>query len=450
MSDTIAGVPFWTVRFDDQGDGDPANADVITRIAAAGLTDVVLFSHGWNNSHDDAANLYRAWFGQLVPQLAHAHPGTKVGLVGIFWPSQRWSDEPIPDFTPTPAAGPGGAAGLTTTTGYDYVATLSKADMASLTATFPGHEADISQLESFLAGPPTVAAMNEFKEILGRLIPSSHADGGDDLDDIPPAMLADDAVTVFTRYTNALVNSGARLQGSGGGAAGLGEALSKLWNGAKEALRGTTYWQMKNRASLIGRTGVARFITSLSAAAPTVRIHLVGHSFGARLVSSTLLGIEHSPSPVKSVTLLQGAFSHFAFSDSLPFAPSRKGALSGRLAMIDGPLVVAYSKFDRAVGTFYPLASMASGDDAAGLADPVLFRFGGMGFDGAKGLPTTDVAIKTAGVGTTYPCAPHAVLNVDAAHVVCRDDNPSGAHSDIVHPELTWLMLCAGGIVDSH
>jgi hypothetical protein len=382
-----------------------------------------------------------------VPQLAHARPGTKVGLVGIFWPSQRWSDEPIPDFAPAPArGGAGGAAGLTTASGYDYEATLSDADIASLTATFPGHDDDIARLASLLSGPPSVAGLTEFKEILDRLVPPAPDGTDDDPDDASPGMLADDAVTLFTRYTNALVNSGARLQASGDGAAGIGDAMSKLWNGAKEALRGTTYWQMKNRAGIVGRTGVASFITTLAKDSPGIRIHLVGHSFGARLVSCTLQGLPAGTSPVKSVTLLQGAFSHFAFSDSLPFAPTRKGALSGRLAAIDGPLVVAYSKFDRAVGTFYPMASMASGDDAAGLADPALFRFGGMGFDGAKGLKTTNVAIAAAGPGVTYPCAPHAVLNVDAARIVCRDDNPSGAHSDIVHPELTWLVLCAGGI----
>ena len=38
-------------------------------------------------------------------------------------------------------------------------------------------------------------------------------------------------------------------------------------------------------------------------------------------------------------------------------------------------------------------------------------------------------------------------LNVDASQVVIKGGPPSGAHSDIVHPELTWIVLAAGGIV---
>jgi hypothetical protein len=74
---------------------------------------------------------------------------------------------------------------------------------------------------------------------------------------------------------------------------------------------------------------------------------------------------------VKALTLLQGAFSHFTFANQLPFAAGRQGALAGMLSRIDGPLVVCFSTHDTAVGQFYPLASLASGDDAAGIEDPM-------------------------------------------------------------------------------
>jgi hypothetical protein len=35
---------------------------------------------------------------------------------------------------------------------------------------------------------------------------------------------------------------------------------------------------------------------------------------------------------------------------------------------------------------------------------------------------------------------------VDASDVVRTGGPPSGAHSDIVHPELTWLVLLAAGL----
>ena len=65
MTDTIAGLPFWEVRFDSDGDPD-GEADVfIKEIGEKGITDLFVFSHGWNNSPDVARRLYNGWFSQL-------------------------------------------------------------------------------------------------------------------------------------------------------------------------------------------------------------------------------------------------------------------------------------------------------------------------------------------------------------------------------------------------
>ena len=60
----------------------------------------------------------------------------------------------------------------------------------------------------------------------------------------------------------------------------------------------------------------------------------MGHSFGARLVSYALAGLPAnqtgSASPVKSLTLIQGAFSHFTFASSLMFDPTRARRIGGR------------------------------------------------------------------------------------------------------------------------
>jgi hypothetical protein len=143
---------------------------------------------------------------------------------------------------------------------------------------------------------------------------------------------------------------------------------------------------------------------------------------------------------VKSVTLLEGAFSHFAFARPLPFDAGRSGALAGRQDRIDGPLTVCFSRHDDAVGRFYPLASFAARDDAAGAHDP-LYRWGAMGADGAQNDDAVRDVIQPA--GAAYRFARDRILNVDASEVVRRGGPPSGAHSDIVHPELTWIVLAA-------
>ena len=256
-------------------------------------------------------------------------------------------------------------------------------------------------------------------------------------------MLLDDPTELFKRYRKALAAEGVDLTGSDGadGTAGIGDAFGRLLHGAKEALRQATYWQMKNRAGTVGRVGLGPVLGRLPAG---VRAHLAGHSFGARLVSFALAGLPAGPSPVRAVTLLQGAFSQFAFASPLPFDAGRRCALAGMPARINGPLVACFSEHDGAVGRFYPLASFAAQEDSAEAVNPSS-RWGGIGANGAQGAEATLEAIRA--VGGRYGFAPGAVLNIDASEVVRNGRPPVGAHSDIVHPELTWVVLAAGGLV---
>jgi hypothetical protein len=81
-----------------------------------GATDLLVFSHGWNNTPTVATRLYEAFFERVTSLLAaHGRSGRTVAYLGVYWPSIRWSDEPIPDFQPAEVvdlgAGTGGAAG---------------------------------------------------------------------------------------------------------------------------------------------------------------------------------------------------------------------------------------------------------------------------------------------------------------------------------------------------
>ena len=104
MAAEIAGLPFWELTFDEQGDPDGGQRDAfLAEVPGRGITDVIVFAHGWNNDHRIAMELYTRFFGLLAPQVPQAVRG-QVGLAGVIWPSQRWSDEPIPDFAADGAA----------------------------------------------------------------------------------------------------------------------------------------------------------------------------------------------------------------------------------------------------------------------------------------------------------------------------------------------------------
>jgi hypothetical protein len=456
----IAGLPFWELTFDADGDPDAVREDALrAELPARGITDLIVFSHGWNNDHDIAMRLYEAFFSTLAAQLEHMPAGrpTSVGLAGVLWPAQRWSDEPIPDFAAAAArAGGGGAAALGDGQPDEVVLDpeLDPTTLGALREVFPAAVEPLEKMAALLTGPATDEAKAEFYQLMKEfavLAGSTGDDGEDrrerrDLDPAEPGMLLDGPTELFDRYAETLQLAGVSVGGDGG-AAGFGDVFGKVWHGAKEALRQLTYWQMKNRAGVVGRAGLGPLLGRLHEVAPNLRVHLVGHSFGARLVSYALAGFPQlDPSPVKAVTLLQGAFSQWVFAEQLPFAAGRKGALAGMLQRIDGPLAVCFSSHDGAVGTFYPLASMAARDNSAGIGD-ALSPWGGIGANGAQGVDAFVDGIRAAGPGNDYPFAMRQALNVDASDVVRTGGPPSGAHSDIVHPELTWIVLSAGRIV---
>jgi hypothetical protein len=432
----IAGLPYWEVAFDEKGRPNADDADTLVSGAPGlGITDLMVFAHGWNNDRGQATALYRRFFEQ-VPALLPAGGGPGLGFAGVIWPSKRWADETIPGSS-------GGAAALADAVGPPADRALV-ADLADVFTT-AGQRAALEELGGLLAArPDDPDALRRFHSLMGELATGEDArpaseDGGE------VAMVADDPQALFGRFAQAVP----ALAGEGG-VAGLGSAFSRLWDGAKEALRQLTYFEMKKRAGVVGQVGLGPLVGRLAAAAPDLRVHLIGHSFGARLVSFALAGLPDRggvPSPVKSLLLLQGAFSHFAFADALPDDRRRGGALKGVARQVDGPLAASFSVHDLAVGKFYPLASLSSRDDSAAAAD-LLFRWGAMGHDGAQACPATELPLGP--VGQPYQLQSGSFTNLNGDAVISQGGPPSGSHSDIFHPEVVWAAISVAGLAKAH
>jgi len=437
------------IRFDADGEVDPDGERALhATLEETEPTDLLIFSHGWNNSPPTARKLYDAFFGEVASVLAsHGAPGRKVAYLGVFWPSIRWSDEPIPDFEPDAVvdlgAGAGPAAGFGPPQVFDPPPPPDAELQEQIRAAFPAEVADsVAELLALLEQrPDDAAALDRARELVQTIAASAGPGGDGERDGEPPlAALPDPGNTLFKDFATALEE----LQvdtGEVGGAAGFGEALGRLWHGAQEVLRGMTYWQMKNRAGVVGEMGLGPLVGRLRAQHPALRIDFIGHSFGARVVSYALKGLAGPPA-VQSVTLLQGAFSHFAFAAALPMDQNRAGALNGQQAKVIGPVTACYSKFDSAVGVMYPLASMAKGDDAAALVNPA-FRFGGIGHDGHQQGVEELTLLRP---GQPYDFNAQKLVNIDAQRVVREGKPPSGAHSDIIYADLAWVVVSAAGL----
>ena len=201
-----------------------------------------------------------------------------------------------------------------------------------------------------------------------------------------------------------------------------------------------SYTIMKARAGKVGRLGLGSLLADFPVEAPGVRVHLIGHSFGARLVSFALSTVgEAVTSPVHSLLLIQGAFSHFTFSHAQDNPFGSPGALHTYADRVRGPLVATYSVFDYAVGRWYPKASLLAGEDTEAVDQPS--RWDGMGADGFRAVSPLMRLSLLSDRPTVFAFDPGTFYRVDCGWVIndVAQSAFSGAHSDIrKDPVASW------------
>ncbi|MFF2304698.1 serine-threonine protein kinase [Streptomyces sp. NPDC058128] len=419
--------PYREITFDKEGDGPAGQPAALAALARQGLTDLVVFAHGWNSSPAGATRLCSDFFGPFPGLLA---PGVEAGYAGVIWPSMMFTGEPVPDYR-------------------------------ALVTVLPEKEPVLDRLTELLAtAPADEAAFAEFGALLRELadvaVDGDGRAGAAGPREPVPAFLVADPLEVCALFTEALEADAGAAGGLGqdegfgvversgpnggfGPAEGFRAGLGRYWKGAREVLRQATYYVMKKRAGRVGESGLGPLLGEVARAAPRVRVHLVGHSMGARLVAYALRGLPPGARPVASVTLLQGAFSHYAFATRLPHDPGRAGALRDLQNRVRGPVVACYSRHDTALGVFYPLASRLAGDSAsltraAGLLGSDDPRWAAIGHDGVQAVPGTVVRPLAAVLRDGVPAS--GCVSVDTADVV-------RSHSDICRAELARVVVSA-------
>jgi hypothetical protein len=224
------------------------------------------------------------------------------------------------------------------------------------------------------------------------------------------------------------------MGGAAGGPAG-GAALFNPFSGvtaaASNLLNLTTFYQMKERAGMIGRTAVSDLVKAVVARSPDIKLHVVGHSFGARLVTSLVLGKEGAqPQQFASMALLQAAFSHNGFADKFTTVGFFRNVIAEH--RVAGPVLATCTANDKAVGLAYPLASLIAGQNASAFGGPT-DPFGGLGRNGAQNT-TEAVAGELLPVGSAYDFKSGSIFNLNADKVI-------SGHSDICKPEVAYALL---------
>jgi hypothetical protein len=445
----------WELVFDEDGRFTAPDRDTFLReLAASGVEDLFVFSHGWNNDQEAARELYDDMFPRISEASSNIDTLGRVGFAGVLWPSM-WFPE-TPAYVPPPAGSAEADSGgeYDETSGSD---TLTGSAIAE--SLLPGFadESDrevISEIGRLIdqgvaaaaAGPADGLTEAEQEQLILRIheLATSLAPAFDDTpeEDSGESSLFSSAVPAEVYEGVADTFGSAPPEDS---TQGSGDWFRKAVEGAKDMVRILSYTIMKARAGTVGRVGLGPLLTEIPAKAPGVRVHLIGHSFGARLVSFALSTVgEPDSSPVNSLLLIQGAFSHFSFSHAEDNPFGKPGALHPYADRVHGPLVSTYSVFDYAVGRWYPKASFLSGQDTE---DEDLGRWDGMGADGFRAVhPLKCRSLQPTG-GTDFSFSPGTFYRVDAAWVIDDVDQSafSGAHSDIRNAPVAQLAAATAG-----
>jgi alpha/beta hydrolase family protein DUF900 len=205
-----------------------------------------------------------------------------------------------------------------------------------------------------------------------------------------------------------------------------------------------SFYSMAKRADVVGQHGIYALLRMIFealgtlAAPPSLRLHLLGHSFGCRVVCSALEqiskdGTQVPPGVTLDVVLLQAAFN----SDELD-----PNGNYGNVSKLSLRLLVTRSDGDTSLGKWYPiaerLANLFSGRPVTAL--------GGVGPSAVTQTEFGGAGAVSVGPGFTYPAVVPlterlVVANLSPLHGATGPGDPfSGHHSDIYHDEVYQLI----------
>jgi hypothetical protein len=461
----IACLEAYEVEFTKEGEPfQPGQADELEqRLKAGGVTDLVVMSHGWNNDMAEARQLYDTFFASFcAQQTAHPLPGRKLILLTVLWPSKKFADRDLI---------PGGGASADGLAGEGLANALET--LKDLFGDSPDIDKALSLLESL---EDSDKAQRDFVDLLRSKVPRTPAtereDGLQHLFNQPGDQIlqqlqrpivsrvraSEDGPVTAADFRDADAADAATTRG-----AGLGDTLRGMAGAALRLANLFTYYGMKERAGTVGANGLNPVLRRVLESAPPARVHMVGHSFGGRLVTAAASGTPIQG--LRSLTLCQAAFSHYGFASQ--WEPGSDGAFRNVIEQqrVDGPVLVTESIQDIPVGVAYAIASKLSGTigAAAAEADEVVRaagivdrasqaalaglkmivggpndKYGGIGRNGALALkPGESVRV----MPVHPPGQPYDFSSVKVYNLVC-DECVTG-HSDIAVPEVTYALLQA-------
>lgn len=408
-----------------------------------GHSDVFFFSHGWNNPFGSAMEKYTTFIQGYAAQRDRldlpAPEGYRPLLVGAIWPSTGFlfPGEHGPDIAATDPAADEQEEMLRLL--RDELDPQQYADLARcLHGTEPLSVEDAKDVAEVLLAELAPGDEHEIPPEEDDVLTPEDVVGGtwvlQNLEAPTPAPGADDFGSVASPDDRA-----AALPEVAGGS-----RLDPRW-----LLRMATVWTMKDRAGKVGAHGVAPVLQHLLDESDA-RVHLVGHSFGARVVLSAAV-TQRARRNVHSMLLLQPAVNRWCFADKV-VDRDVAGGYRPVLDKVDLPVLTTFSRHDTPLhDTFHFAVRGASLGEiqAAALGSPE--KYGALGGYGPAGVESRTTLREAVPEGTSYQ-----LDDVPAGHLVQIDGDVSGVkvpgvdagsgspaisgHGDI-NTTVTWWLL---------
>lgn len=417
--------PYYVIPFDKDGTCEAPQTRAHLLAHARDYSDIFLFSHGWNNDWTVATQRYEHFINGVVA-LRKTHdlpvpPDYKPMLVGIFWPSQAlaWFErETGPAIAGGDPAAPDTATAESAGALRDIASSLPAASRARFYA---------------LAQATELAAADAIE--LARMLASIAAE--DDEAGAVDAPSAEDLLAAAAAYSNpepdwdAVGAVGGAAEPGDPQAAGFTDVLKKL--DPRNIVKPFTVYQMKDRAGVVGAHGVAPLLADVLHASRPARIHLLGHSFGCKVVMTALCRLPGDAREVESVLLLQPAVSQYAFAENVP-ERDVPGGYRSALTRVRRPIASTFSEQDKALHDSFHLAVRRHDDlgelQAAG--SETVSRFGALGGFGPLAAGATVEPIRQPVTG--YDLKQHGgIIGVDGTGVIM-------GHGDISNHATWWLL----------
>jgi hypothetical protein len=431
--------PWYIAPFDRHGTstGPKTRDTLIEHAANGGFTDIFVFSHGWNNTWEQASRRYEqfiAGYGKLREDLSlPVKTPYEPLLVGIFWPSidlvLPW--ERGPRFAAQPDVGTQDA----------------RVELEQCSTREIAEELAPASRERFytLAQQDSVDA-DEARELAQLLVPQLEGPE-DELADPADVLDPTKLVSAWAALPTATTDEGADGVGDdwgtvGGSSAGSPGAAFSLRLDPRDIVRAATVWKMKDRSGVVGSKGVAPLLRDLHTAAPRARMHLIGHSYGCRLLLAAVsdddvVATAESPA-VDSMLLLQPAVNFYCFADQVPRS-GKPGGYRNVLSKVRQPVLTTFSSSDSALHDQFHWAVRRKADvgeqpqaAALGEAPSIYCALGGYGPAGMGAL-ADEIRIKK-------PQDHYSMSQADARVIALRADDEITGHGDITNEYTYWAL----------